>query len=73
MAMEPEDDELMFSCASCGAPIWTDIDRYFPASDETFLCWTCSVQRGGAYDANQDRWTKPPDVSGIADERRPHA
>ncbi len=71
--MERDEEESLFTCADCGAAIWTDIDRYFPISDETYLCWTCAIRRGGSYDADEDRWTTAPGLEGIADERRPHA
>lgn len=61
------------SCVECGAVLWPDVDRPFASSPETFLCYSCAERRGGVYDAAYDRWSVPPDVSGLPDERRPHA
>lgn len=60
-------------CVDCGEGLWPDIDRSFPCGNDLYLCYECAERRGGSYDAKQDRWTTPPDVSGLFDERRPPA
>lgn len=60
------------ACIECGAELWPDVDRVFATGPDTYLCFECAERRGGVYDADEDRWTVAPDVSGIADERRPH-
>lgn len=60
------------SCCACGATFWPDVDRGFACSPEAYLCFACSEQRGGAYDADEDRWVIAPDTSGLLDERRAH-
>lgn len=61
------------TCDDCGAELWPDVDRAFASGPDTYLCFECAERRGGVYDADEDRWTVAPDVSGMADERRPHA
>ncbi len=72
MTQDIDSDEPI-SCAACGADLWPDVDRAFPASPDTFLCFECAERRGGVYDADEDRWVVAPDVMGVSDERRPHA
>lgn len=50
-----------------------DRDRAFAVSDDEYLCFACAARRGGTFDEDEDEWTTPPDLSGIWDERRPHA
>lgn len=59
-------------CFDCGAELWPDVDRAYASGPDTFLCFACAERRGGVYDADEDRWTAAPDVSGLPDERRPH-
>jgi hypothetical protein len=60
------------NCCECGEPIEGEIDRAFAVSDDEVLCFECAVLRGGVYDALQERWTAPPSVTGLPDERRAH-
>ncbi|MBX3189205.1 MAG: hypothetical protein KF819_19435 [Labilithrix sp.] len=60
------------ACFDCGAELWPDIDRAFASGPDVVLCFACAERRGGVYDADEDRWLVAPDMSGIADERRPH-
>ena len=68
---EQEFNELT-KCMDCGALIAPERDRAFAVSDEDFLCFECSLRRGGAYDAEMDRWIVAPSVGDEPDERRPH-
>lgn len=72
MNHDREDLSGEVSCIGCGAELWPDVDRAFATGPDTFLCFECAEQRGGVYDADEDSWTRPPDVSGLVDERRPH-
>ncbi len=65
-------DELSV-CSSCGAELWPEADRAFTYGPGAYLCFECAERRGGVFDAEEDRWTSAPDVSGLPDERRPHA
>ncbi len=71
-ARDAEGWEETSSCIDCGAELWPDRDRAFPSGPETYLCFDCAERRGGVYDADEDRWTVPPDATGLPDERRPH-
>jgi hypothetical protein len=71
--MPSQEFNELTSCCLCGAPIADDdTDRSFAASDDDVLCFECAVGRGGVYDALHERWTVPPSVSGLPDERRAH-
>jgi hypothetical protein len=63
-----ESDELL-TCTACGAAI-NPRDRVYSFGAEGALCFSCAVQRGGEYDAGQDRWTRSPDVSDVAEPER---
>jgi hypothetical protein len=60
------------ACIDCGAGLWPGVGRAFATGPDAFLCFACAERRGGVYDAGEDRWTTPPDVTGLSDERRPH-
>ena len=66
-----ERDELA-ECCDCGATIAPTTDRAFVIQDTAVLCFDCAVKRGGVYDGREDRWTVPPRVADLPDERRPH-
>ena len=67
-----EQDEAS-SCIDCGAMVWVDSDKAFASGPDTYLCYACSRRRGGVFDEREDRWAVLPDVTGLPDERRPHA
>jgi recombinational DNA repair protein (RecF pathway) len=69
--MHSQEYELT-DCCDCGATIVPATDRAFALNDNEFLCFDCAVRRGGAFDAAQERWTVPPDVANVPDERRAH-
>jgi len=72
MVREREQDEATF-CTDCGRDIGVDASQYFESGEDgVSLCWECALKRGGVFDAKQDRWIQPPDVSDLPDERRPH-
>ena len=69
---EANDWEEVSRCAACGDEIWPDVERAFAYAPDAYLCFACAELRGGVYDSDEDRWTSAPDVSDLADERRPH-
>jgi hypothetical protein len=68
--VEREEFESLANCADCGAEIDPATDEAFAFGETGFLCLECGLRRGGIYDAEEDRWTKAPDVSDLPDERR---
>ena len=63
-----ESDELL-SCIACGAVI-DPRERVYGFGADAVLCFPCGVQRGGAYEAAQGRWTHNPNVSDVAEPER---
>jgi hypothetical protein len=72
MGRNIDEGEDITRCIDCGETIQGAADQSFVSGPETYLCFECAERRGGVYDAAEDRWTIPPDVSGLPDERRPH-
>ncbi len=69
----PEDEaDQWVPCTACGATIQPAADRGFMFGEHGALCWECAIRRGGTYDSQEDRWTTPPHVADLPDERRPH-
>jgi hypothetical protein len=62
----------LVECIDCGATIAPDRDRAFAITEDLYLCFDCALRRGGAWDEREDRWMRPPELSGVTDERRPH-
>lgn len=52
-------------CIECGGEIWPERDRAYLITDDDVLCFGCALKRGGAYDERKDRWTAPPDLTGL--------
>jgi hypothetical protein len=71
--MELEELEESTICYDCGVRFWPETDRGFVIGEETALCWSCALRRGGRYDASEERWTETPDLQGLVDPRQPHA
>lgn len=46
-------------CAVCGTGI-EDESRAYAFGEQSRLCWSCAMNRGGAYDAEEDRWITAP-------------
>lgn len=72
MTQDSEGWEEAVTCADCGAELWPNVDRAFAYGPDTYLCFECAERRGGVYEADEDRWSVAPDISGLPDERRPH-
>jgi hypothetical protein len=58
-------DEKQVECVACGATFAPEDARAYAVDEETFLCWACSLDRGGKFDAQRDCWVRPPDVRGL--------
>ena len=71
MGRQLDDRDDSSTCTDCGATMFEG-DQSFASSADTYLCFACAERRGGVYDGARDRWTVPPDVTGLPDERRPH-
>jgi hypothetical protein len=64
MTHREEVDDLT-TCADCGAEISRSTERGFAIGDSAVLCFACAERRGGSYDAEEDRWTRTPSLSGL--------
>ena len=56
--IQPDEDESC--CVACGGRLMPEMDRSFAISTERDLCFSCSVERGGEYDEETDRWLVAP-------------
>jgi hypothetical protein len=72
MIQDLDERDDMSTCIDCGAPLPGEGARSYANAPASYLCFACAERRGGVYDEDEDRWTIPPDVSGLPDERRPH-
>ena len=68
--MHTQEWNELVDCNDCGATIAPNADAGFVTSEVFAVCLQCAVARGGVYDASQDRWIVPPDVTDVPDERR---
>jgi hypothetical protein len=71
--MDIDEADGLTECWACNVTISESSDPVFPFGEAGLLCFECAVQRGGAYDAKQERWLRPPDVTDLPDERRSEA
>lgn len=62
----------MVVCDDCGAELALEGSRAYRYSDDGFLCFDCTVRRGGTYDTVHETWMLVPEVSDLPDARRPH-
>jgi hypothetical protein len=59
-------------CASCGARVLPAIDLAFALTPDVEICFECSVELGGEYDEESDRWIVAPrtdQLPGVRDQR----
>jgi len=68
--MEPEELDELVDCWDCGETVSPSEDSVFQFGDRAVLCLKCAIRRGGAYDAIGERWTRPPSIGDLPDERR---
>ena len=66
--LEPLDP---LACADCGDAL-SESEVFCAISDDEVLCWSCTIARGGSYDAATDRWIVMPDVTSLLRERPTH-
>jgi hypothetical protein len=52
-------------CCNCRVPLDPAVDRAFAIGAGNYLCFECSIERHGVYDAPHDRWEVAPDVDGL--------
>jgi hypothetical protein len=64
--MHREESDQLVTCIACGGVV-DPRDRVFELGSEGALCFACALERGGTYDARQERWTRSPDVSDVAE------
>ena len=67
--MHRSEADQQLVCAACGATVDPGA-RVYGFAPLAVLCWDCSLARGGRYDAHEERWTRPPSVSDLAEPER---
>ncbi|MDD9943160.1 MAG: hypothetical protein OXU20_19115 [Myxococcales bacterium] len=55
----------LVQCVSCGAEVSAGRDRTFTFGEDSALCFSCAVARGGKYDELHDHWEPLPNVAGL--------
>jgi hypothetical protein len=68
--MHRSESAELIDCCDCGAIMSPATERAFGVGEDEFLCLDCAIRRGGVYDEPRERWTVPPNLSGIRHERR---
>jgi hypothetical protein len=64
--MEQEElEEGITDCAGCGAAVDPATDLGFTFGTRSVLCFECATTRGGRYDAPEERWVVPPDLTAL--------
>jgi hypothetical protein len=39
--------------------------RSYEFGEQSQLCWSCAIRRGGSYDAKHERWTTKPSTANL--------
>ncbi|MEW5740866.1 MAG: hypothetical protein AB1938_18245 [Myxococcota bacterium] len=73
MLPRDEREEGLNVCFDCGLELGLDASHAFAGEGGVQVCWDCALKRGGVFDEDADEWRVIPDLSGLPDERRPHA
>jgi hypothetical protein len=70
--MHREESGGTVDCADCRVPVDLGHECGYQGAGDWALCQACGLRRGGHFDENEDRWTVPPDVTGLRpdDEHR---
>lgn len=70
--MRREELHQIVNCVDCGSPVDVARERGYRSVGDWALCWECAIRRGARFDHNEDRWTDPPDLTGLppTDEQR---
>ena len=61
-----EEAELSSVCADCGATIDLEDARTYAFGEQSSLCWSCAIRRGGSYSSDDEAWTTAPAISDLA-------
>lgn len=61
---EEDEREIASACADCGELIPSGI-RSYEFGEQSQLCWSCAIRRGGSYDAKHERWTTNPSTDNL--------
>jgi hypothetical protein len=56
------------ACAACGTVVDLVGGNAYAYGSESALCFDCAVERGGRFDAQQDRWVEAPGLADLARE-----
>lgn len=64
--MHRSESRELLCCVACGALV-DPREGVYAFGIEGVICLPCALGRGGAYDAEHDRWTQSPDVSDLAE------
>lgn len=65
MARERDEETESSACADCGALVDLAGARTFAFGEQSLLCWSCAIRRGGRYDAGREEWTTEPRVTDL--------
>jgi hypothetical protein len=57
--MHREEVDELARCVECDSEV-APTDRIFAIGDQSLLCYSCAVRRGGVYDERYDRWATEP-------------
>lgn len=66
---EDPDADLLALCEDCGDEL-LETEPAFPLPDDRWLCASCAVERGGAYDDVIERWIRRPELTDLVDRPR---
>lgn len=64
--MHRSEEERWSTCVACGSAVVPAADRCYRFGERGVLCFVCSVERGGSYDEEQDRWRSAPSVDELS-------
>jgi hypothetical protein len=65
MPDDEDEREVAAACADCGEPIESGGARSYEFGEQSQLCWSCAIRRGGSYDAKRERWTTKPSTANL--------
>ena len=65
MPDDEDEREVASACADCGEPIEPRGARSYEFGEQSQLCWSCAIRRGGSYDAKHERWTTKPSTANL--------
>jgi hypothetical protein len=62
--MHRQESELTEYCHVCGEELDPTDARNFALAPSVVVCFECASRHGGRYDAETERWKKPPSIPG---------